>query len=342
MSLSTMPKLIEHRRDTLNGHYPSATYYRRVVDALNHLTAYRHKQVYSSSALLGDNTIGAAGANTIARFKFRSGHGAKYVRIILVLGKDITGGVATDPTVSVVIGASINTSGPHSWGQSPTATTDAPSDWRIVNDVLPIDPDADYGCEVKTTDYARVLAVAVYELGEPTISEAVDYYSGESFGADSPIYDAPQARILEGLSNIWRHNGGTVCHWGLRDGAARTRSSATAVNLVDNSTTGAPTAATPGWTLDLTYRATEGRATVPVEIAAYGAMSAGSGVSGTVLLVDSGGTTVATVTINSNTAGWFTTTALLPATAAKYDLKFAGDGVNTISVYAVSLNEWEA
>lgn len=338
MSLAAIPQLIQHRRDTLNGHYPSATYYRRVVDALNHLTAYRHKQVYGRSALLGDATIGASGTNTIARFRFRSGHGALYARIILVLGKDITGGVATDPTVSVTLGAT--TSGPHSWGQSPTATTDAPSDWRIVNDVVAITPDTAYACSISTTDYARVLAVAVYELGEPTISEAVDYYSGESFGADSPIYDAPQARILEGFSEIWRHNGGTVCHWGRRDGSARTRTSATAINLVDNATTGAPTAATPGWTLDLRYRCTEGRATVPVEIAAYGAVAAGAG--GSVLLVDSGGTTLATVSVNSTTPGWFTATALLPATVDKYDLKFAGDGVNALSVYAVSLNEWEA
>lgn len=339
MSLSTMPHLIQHRRDTLNGHYPSATYYRRVVDGMNHLTAYRHKQVFGRSVKLGDSTYGAAGTNTIARFYFRSGHGAKFARVVMILGKDIAGGVATDPTVSVMFNSSSNTSGPHSWGQSPTATIDAPSDWRIVNDVVAITPNTAYACWVETTDYARPLAVMVYELGDPTISEATDYYSGESFGADTPIFDAPQTRILGGLSNIWRHNGGTVCHWGLRDGAARTRSSATAINLVDNSTTGAPTAATPGWSLDLRYRCTEGRATVPVEVAAYGSIAAGSG---TVLLVDSGGTTVATVTINSATPGWFTATALLPATADKYDLKFAGDGVNTLSVYAVSLNEWEA
>lgn len=340
MSLDAIPQLIQHRRDTLNGHYPSATYYARVVNGMNHLTAYRHKQVFGRSALLGDASIGASGSNTIARFRFRSGHGAVYARIVMILGKDITGGVAADPTASVTIGAT--TSGPHAWGQSPTATIDAPTDWRIVNDVIAITPNTAYSCSVDTTDYARVLAVMVYELGTPTISEATDYYSGESFGADSPIYDAPQARILEGLSNLWRHNGGTVCHWGRRDGSARTRSSATAINLVDNSTTGAPTAATPGWTLDLRYRCTEGRATVPVELAVYGAMSAGGGVSGTVVLVDGGGTTVATVTVNSNTAGWFTTTALLPATVDKYDLKFASDGVNTLSVYAVSLNEWEA
>lgn len=340
MSLSSIPQLIQHRRDTLNGHYPSATFYRRVTDGMNHLTAYRHKQVFGRSVQLGDASYGAAGTNTIARWRFRSGHGAKYARIILVLGRDNTGGVAGDPTVSVTIGGT--TSGPHAWGQSPTATDDAPDDWRIVNDVVDITPNTAYSCSISAVDYARVLAVAVYELGDETIDEATDYYSGEAFGADSPIFDASQERILGGLSNLWRHNGGTVCHWGRRDGSARTRTSATAANLPDGSTTGAPSAATPGWTLDLTYRATEGRATVPVEIAAYGAMSAGSGVSGTVVLVDSGGTTVATVTVNSNTAGWFTTAALLPATVDKYDLKFASDGVNTLSVYAVSLNEWEA
>ncbi|MBK7823428.1 MAG: hypothetical protein IPJ61_20795 [Tessaracoccus sp.] len=59
-------------------------------------------------------------------------------------------------------------------------------------------------------------------------------------------------------------------------------------------------------------------------------------------LVDSGGSVVATATVNSATPGWFTGTCALPASLAKYDLQFAGDGTNQISVYAVSFIEYES
>jgi hypothetical protein len=46
---------------------------------------------------------------------------------------------------------------------------------------------------------------------------------------------------------------------------------------------------------------------------------------------------IAVATISGiKTEGWYSTTANLPATLAKYDLHYEGDGTNTFSFYACS------
>ena len=163
------------------------------------------------------------------------------------------------------------------------------------------------------------------------------YYNQRAPQAGAPLYDADREKLLVGFSNMLRHNGGTIIHWGLSTGGTRTRTSATPINLIDNATTGAPTAATPGYHLDLTYRRTASRTTVPFEIGVYASNLVGVGA---VTLRSSSGV-IATCAIAGG-AAWYTTTASIPAGVDKYDLQFYGDGTNPLTVYAVSLIEWEA
>jgi len=336
--LAMRPATIHWQRDALNAYTPSAQFYARLVGVANHATAYRHRCVYSKSWKLGNASYGYSGTTTIGRFRFRTGHGVTAIRILAIMGKTATGGTGTDPRATLTLdggGGSVT----FYHGLSPTAATDAPDELRIVGDTIAVTADTAYTGYLDAIDYARVLAICVYELGSESIAESTEWFDATIPQARAPIFDAFHGRLLQGLSEIHRHNAGTVAHWSLINGASRTRSSATLINLVDNSTTGAPSGATPGVKLDLTYRATEGVATVPVEVGVYGSMASGSG---TVELRDSSNTVKATVTVNSATPGWFTATATLAASLEKYDLYFAGDGANTLSVSAVSLLEWEA
>jgi hypothetical protein len=185
-----------------------------------------------------------------------------------------------------------------------------------------------------------VIAVMAYEEAPLTVDDATSYYNESVPTAGMPIYDSTRERLLVGLSNMYRQNGGTLFHWGRLDGTARTRSSATLANLIDGSTTGNPTSATRGVHLDLTYRNTVSRTSVPFELAVYAQTAAGS--AGVVRLRDTSGNNLISITNISTTAQWYTATGLIPASAAKYDLQFAGDGVNTLSVYAASVYEYEA
>jgi len=224
-------------------------------------------------------------------------------------------------------------------GLSTTAATDAPDELRLMGDTIAVTADTAYTGYIDAIDYARVLGVVIYELGSETIDEATEWFTSTIPQARAPIFDAFHGKLLQGLSEIHRHNAGTVSHWSMINGASRTRTSATKINLIDNSTTGAPSVATPGVKLDLTYRATEGVATVPMEFGVYGSMASGSA---TVELRDSSNTVKITVTINSATPGWFTATGNLAASLEKYDVYFCGDGTNQVAVSSFSLIEWEA
>ena len=334
--LAMRPGLIHWQRDALNGMTPSAQFYMRLAGVMNHATAYRHRCVFSRSVLLGNTAYGYTGTTTLARFRFRTGHGVTAVRILMILGLDASGGTATNPRVTVNVGGSSVT---FYHGLSTTAATDAPDELRLMGDTIAVTADTAYTGYIDAIDYARVLGVVIYELGSETIDEATEWFTSTIPQARAPIFDAFHGKLLQGLSEIHRHNAGTVSHWSMINGASRTRTSATKINLIDNSTTGAPSVATPGVKLDLTYRATEGVATVPMEFGVYGSMASGSA---TVELRDSSNTVKITVTINSATPGWFTATGNLAASLEKYDVYFCGDGTNQVAVSSFSLIEWEA
>ena len=77
---------------------------------------------------------------------------------------------------------------------------------------------------------------------------------------------------------------------------------------------------------------------MPCTFKVYAKMSSGTG---NVKLIDSSSVVVAQVNVNSATAQWWSATANLPTTLAKYDLLINGDGTNTLSAYAASLYQYE-
>lgn len=336
-----VPLVIHPNRDARNGMYPATSFYGRLQQAVNHLTGYRHKTVFQRQWRLGNKTYVGAASTNLARFRWRSSHGAEHVRIVML--QCVSGASSGDPRTEIefinVTDAVTTTAGPWQGFIDTVSSGDEPSTWRMVSDTHAITPGKVYTATIKTYDSCRPMAILVMEIGGGTISEAVDYYSATNIVADAPIFDSTREVMLGGLGAMYRQNGGLVVNWANGDGAAATRTSATAANLVDGASTGSATTATPGYSCDLRYRNSSSRTSVPVELAVYGSIPAGSG---TVKVIDTGGTTHLTATVNSAVAGWFTATGTITASDLKFDLQFAGDGVNTLSVYAVSLVEYES
>ena len=333
--------LIHPNRDARNGMYPATSFYGRLQHAHNHLVGYRHKTVFQRQWRLGNKTYSGASSTNLARFRFRTGYGAAYLRIVMLqcVANTSTGDPRTEIELVNVTDAVTTTAGPWQGFIDTTSTGDEPSTWRIVTDTIAVTPAKVYTATIKTYDSCRPMSILVMEIGSGTITEAVDFYSATNVVSDAPIFDATRETILGGLGSMYRQNGALQINWANGNGAALTRSSATPVNVVNNSSTGTPTAATPGYSCDLRYRNSSSRTGVPVELAVYGSIPAGSG---TVRVIDTAGTTHLTATVNSATPGWFTATGTITASDLKFDLQFAGDGVNTLSVYAVSLVEYES
>jgi hypothetical protein len=333
--------IISPARDARNGHYPATSFLGRLQLAHNHLVGYRHKTVFQRAIRLGNKSFGYAGTTNLARFRFRSGHGAAFFKIAMI--HCVSNAATGDPTVDVeminVTDAVTTTFGPWQGFIDSTSLTDAPSTWRLTHDVTTLLPAKVYECTLRTYDSARPMSVTMMELGGGTITEAVNYYDATNVVSDAPIYAATRQHILGGLGAMYRQNGALQINWSNIDGTARTRSSATPANVANGTSTGTPTAATPGYSCDLRYRNSSSRTGVPVELAVYAAIPAGSG---TVRVIDTAGTTHLTATVNSATPQWFTATGTITASDLKFDFQCAGDGANTLSLYAVSLIEYEA
>lgn len=349
MPFVNYPPLIQWRRDVCNitadGHpmYPSAKFLSNCVAAENHLAAHRHREVFSCDWRLADASSGISATTTIRRFRFRAGAGATRLRAFVLLGTTYNGFTPpTDPYLTIDVTASgggTTTMGPWHYGIKSSTWTDEPNSWHPGLNTIDIVPGAVYECAVITHDYCRPLGISVYEIGSPTVTESVQYFNRSSPQAGAPIYDADRSRLLVGVDAMLRANGGTAFHWGMRDGTARTRTSATPINLIDNTTTGAPTAATPGFHLDMTYRNTASRSTVPMQIGVFASVAGGG--TGHVTVRNSSGV-IGNCAIVSAVGAWVTeSTCPVTAGADKYDLQFFGDGVNVTTVNAVSVIEWE-
>ncbi len=341
MSHLYYPPIISPNRDAQNGMYPATSFYGRIQQAHNHLVGFRHKTVFQRAWRLGNKTYSGASATNLARFRWRTGHGAAYVRIVGVqcASNSSTGDPRTELELVNFSDTVTTTAGPWQGFIDVASTGDEPSTWRIFTDTIAVTPNKIYHATFKTYDSCRPMSLLVMELGGGTVTESVNYYSAANMVSDAPIFDATREKILGGLGAMYRQNGALQVNWANGDGSALTRSSATAINVVNNSSTGTPTTATPGYSCDLRYRNSSSRAGVPVELAVYGSIPAGSG---TVRVIDTAGTTHLTATVNSATPGWFTATGTITASDLKFDFQAAGDGVNTLSLHAVSLYEYES
>lgn len=329
-----IPRLIQWRRHAKNGLNPEDAFYGAIVGGMNHITAYRRKPVFRRVCKLGQ----AGGTSGTAwRWHCRTGYGASRLAVLAVLGLDDRA-LASDPYISVAItksGGSTTTLDFHG-GASHTPSVDAPEEWMPQLQYCDVDGASIYTGAVTFNDNVRVIALEVYEDTVTTVADATPYHSTWTPAPGSPILFTRIQRGTEGVGALIRYNAALRADWCMVDGTPRTRTSATLINLIDNLAASPPTTSSPGFVFNTTGRASISKTTVPIVLAVHGSIGAGSG---KVYLRDTSGNDAAIVTING-AAGWYTATgAITVGAAVKYDLMFAGDGANSVTVNAVSLYE---
>ena len=337
MSNITVPRLIHHRRQAANGMSPSASFWNELRAAVCHLGEFgSQRQVYGRASELG-SVIGVGATTTITRWRFRTGPYTSRVRVVLLLGASDDNGIVTiSPKVEVdlkISGGATTTLGPFAAPIVHTIT-DAPDEHLLVAGDAAVTASTVYECSVRALNYARVLSILAYEEGAP----GVDIVALPLAVAGAPIFDAHRSQLLVPLSTMHERCGGISAHWGQEAGAARTRTSATPINLIDNATTGTPTTAHPGWYLDTSYHQRASKTTVAFEFSAWASVTAGG--NGTVRLMDTAGNTYGAINVTSTTASWVTATLNLPVGETFYAPQLFADGLNTLSCWQTSLIEY--
>lgn len=333
------PLIIEPYRHARNALLPDSAFYSDCHAALNHALVYRGSEVFRRSNLLGYTR--ASGTNTVWRWRFRSGYGQTKLHCVGIAG--LASASAANPYITINVtlsGGATQTLTVYN-GNTDATPSDGPSELTSFEHTFDIDPASVYECTAVTVDYGALLALSCFAHGDPEIDDTVNYFTEHEPAGTHPIYDTNQQRLIEGGGRLLRRNRGLHTNWCLYDGAARTRTSATYINLIDNSSATPPTSTSPGYRFVTTARNTSSRTTIPVEVAVYGATQVGG--SGTVVLRDTSGTDAVTVTLTNSVDAWVVGTGTISVgTGQKYDLMYAGDGANQLQVRSVHVAEYEA
>ena len=330
-----------------NNRVPDSSFQKELVALANSAAAYRGKELFRSSGAIDGAPASASGTRTRHRFAFHASPYCDLVAATFVMGPLLDG--AGDASYSQL---TITTTGGSLVGSAKKYATisygggaaagDNPNNFTVGTVFVNVTADTDYLGSIIDGDLGRCISVVVYEvmLAPDTSSGFLD----SNVSVNSPIYSTDREDIMPMADAMWRHAGSLLIPWACETDALARVAVATKVdtNIIDNSSTTVSTA-TPGFTLDLTGKATIASGGVPVVFAAYGMQVAGfAGASG-VKLKDSSGTTLADIHPPATVAGWFSTTLLLPATKAKYDLHYYATATGgTFTLYDVSVYEYLA
>ena len=327
-----------------NGLYPNAHATAPLMDDTNRILQFRCKEVAAFA-----RPISGIGALVVWRAKYHSSTQVSQLWARLVIARYYNDGVPSEPYGSVKIyNAAVQIGyGDFTYGSSPALVTDTPAFFGVAtipirtlaayDTILVVPVDTDLEIMVSGLDNGRLVACDIYEVTKA--ADTTNGYVSPGINGGAPIYDNHRGDIVPLLREAWKNNAGHLFNWSSHtDATAPTNAVGGSLNIIDGSSS--VSAASPGWTLDLTNRSTVRRAAdgVPCIMHVYAKTT---GTTGSILLKNSAGTTLATCTTTSPTAAWLSSGAFfLPATVAKYDVTHTVTaGVTT--TYAVSVMQWE-
>lgn len=349
-----IPKRIQHRRWSRNGHVPDAWSIRQAAAALNHCAAYRRRCFLQASAPLDTMTTGT-GPTTVWRAAVRTGLAVSQLRFRILLGPDITAGGA-GPLPDTHIEITVTESGGATqteradYGAATDVSADAPNLFSNRMMRFDVSPSTVYEIAVINYDGARPISVCGYEWADPTIDSSRPPFVELQPTVWQPIVDEIRSGVLGGLSDLWLNGGCHLLTWpGLGTGNARTITNTSYVNVHDGSST-TTSAATPGY-----YFGSEGVGDgaltdlqpwcrlkdgddLPITLAVY-ANASSAAATGGVALLDSSGNGPAIGSIdNSGPKWWYANTTFSNTSAiagsGKVDLK----GRNTTGGQSIAIS----
>jgi len=322
-----------------------------IQEATNQGALHRTKEYFSCVGKIIE-PLNTAGTSDRARwrFAFRTGpylHACYAVVCMVPTSNDLLYStnntqskliIYSDTAETTAVATSVFTYGTH-----PLGTSGDNYSWQHVKVIHGyID-----GLSANTQYYAKFVdmnggilqSACVFEL--QSMTENFSGYLSQNITAQTEIYDVYRQNVTTLQKNLWKQSGAKVLNWTRDDGTSpRTVTPLTPTNLIDTSTTYG--AAIPGFTLEMTGKARLSQTSgVPVTMKVYASNSGGGG---KVNLRDSNGSSVLEVSV-SGAAAWSSVTGNLPASSAKYYLTAnadLGDGSDPISVYAVSIYEYDA
>ncbi len=333
--------LTQVARYVRNGKVPDAQFQSEITELTNQAAAFRGKEIFRNAGSIAaiPSSFGV-GERKRHRFAFHSGPYCDKV-IALIVFAPTDHGTQTNAygqlLITTTAGVTVGAAKRYSPLYIPAGILDSPGNFTNGFASVDVSPDTDYYGYISDFDQARILSVVVYE--QNLAPDTSNGYLTPSVAGNGPIYSSERADIVANAVTLWKRAGSQLLNWCTEDdGFARSTASGTNKNIVDDTST-LISASTPGFTLDLTGKASLTSAGVACKIAVYG-IRTGSAAQQGVIVKDSAGAPIVILNSAPAAAGWFVGTLTLPATKAKYDLHYYATS-GTLAVYAVSIWEYE-
>ena len=325
---SKTAEAIPYPRFARNTLAPSAQLYSSIGRVHNHVLAHRRKS-FGTFCMNYTSPFTATTSGWPQFFWYgKTGKGVSHIECRVALARGTAANqygnwsITNVDTASTTAGETIRTAG----SASASSRLD---DFSFYTTRFAVSEETTYSGVYYPYSQVPVMA-AVYEIAPRTYDTEDATYMRESFAEGAPIWDTHRQAAYDTAFDLWKHNGAHMIAWCAENDGVATAIGGTETNVIDLTST-TVSSSTPGWTIDLTYRNTLNRTTVPCIFAAY-VDTVGGGAA--VKLKNSGGTLA---TLSSLSAGWNTVAVNLSTSTGKVDVHG-----NNCEVYAVSLFQWEA
>ncbi len=337
------PPLRHDKRFARNGHLPAAGAFRGFVDGINTAAGVLRKVTVVQTEILQGVSTGSLGAVDHWRGHLITGPDTTEIVHHVGLAPIILGTTVAPAIVIAMVDVATNTvvdSVAMSYSNTKSVTDLYLDDITHAKHSWACDPSTEYGFHMHTVDGAHPVYWSIGELAVARADTAGSAISDPgSYAVGAPIYVDDIGEVLTKATEIRKHGAGHLFNWSW-DGIAppNVTSAAFTPHLVSPGAV-PPSAATPGFFVDLTNRGTLRRG-VPIKFAARGRTT--SGTTNAIRLVDQAGTQLAILSGFTTTVGWKTTTTTIPATTTSLHVEFKSDGAATMNIYAASCAQWEA
>lgn len=331
---------IQPGRHVQNGKAVRATVELDMRRVANQLVAHRTREQFVAPGVCAP--IPGSSTTDVERWRYytKTGPFTTRIRIDVILARQkavLVGDfefIGTDPHVEFTLtDDNVGPVGSLEFHPGPVvAVTDAPSEWTHMVGFLDVDPSTEYHGVFELVDHGRIVTATVTELAADPDTD--NGYLAPAPAAGANIYAADREN-LAAIANAFPDVGRQLLNLSTSDDATGfSTSSGTGVNLIDLASTDFD-ADVPGVWIDLAGKdLSRWGGEVPVAFWAFGRRT---GTTGSVDLVDSTGSPIATIALGP-TFTWHATTVNLPATEDKYFITLRATG-GAAQVLHVSLYE---
>ena len=318
---------------------------RNVADRLNWVLAHARKCVFQKSCEPGNPPQSSASSLVPWRWKCRTGEISSTTGQAQFLAIGATApdtGTATDAKWRMVINSGGDTASAYV-GHPLIVASPTMDDVIYLTTSINISADTEYDCRIEVENGCRVLSMMVYEIHPPLVdtADAIATDSTLNFHG-SEITDGQHTDMLDNGHKLWKHNGSHLFSLNPEtENGFWTRTTATYANMLDQAASTTVAAGTPGMNAQVQYYNPYHSANVPCVFAAFATNAVAPG--GDVRIADDNGT-IATLSSFGTGGEWKSTAINLDGTidTHKVDIHIQGDGVNELTVEAVSVYVYEA